>query len=226
MRLHVTCAALAAALATFVPGSAAAQEVEIAYNVSVTSDYVYRGFSQTDESPAVQGGVDLTAGSWYAGVWASNVDFGDGTDAEIDFYGGFRNELEGFDIDLGVIVYTYVDAPNGADYNFVELAASASRAIGPVTAGLAFNYSPDFFGADSEAFYTEANVAFEVAPSWTVSGAVGKQVLDVTADYTTWNAGVTWAFTETLGLDVRYHDTDVDGPLSDGRVVASLTAAF
>ena len=59
-----------------------------------------------------------------------------------------------------------------------------------------------------------------------MSGAVGKQVLDINADYTTWNAGVAWAFTENLVADVRYHDTDVDGPLSDDRIVGTLKVLF
>ena len=226
MRLQVSCAALAAALATFAAGSASAQDVDIAFNAAVTSDYVFRGYSQTDEDPALQAGVDLTFGSWYAGAWASNVDFGDDTDAEIDLYGGIRTEAGGFALDFGVVGYGYVNEPSAADYNYVELKAAASRAIGPVTAGVAFYYSPDFFGADGEAFYTEANAAFSPAPGWTVSGAVGKQVLDINADYTTWNAGVAWAFTENLVADVRYHDTDVDGPLSDDRIVGTLKVLF
>ena len=226
MKLHASCAALAAALATFAAGSASAQDVDIAFNAAVTSDYVFRGFSQTDQDPAFQAGVDLTYGGWYAGLWGSNVDFGDDTDAEVDLYGGYRTEAGGFAFDFGVVGYGYLNEPSGADYNYVELKATASRAIGPVTAGVAFYYSPDFFGADDEAFYAEANAAFEVADGWTVSGAVGKQTLDVGSDYTTWNAGVAWAFTDNLAIDVRYHDTDVDGPLSDDRIVGTLKAAF
>ena len=64
------------------PASAQADTaVDVAFNVGVFSDYVYRGYSQTNEDPAIQGGMDLTAGNFYAGVWASNVDFGDDTDA-------------------------------------------------------------------------------------------------------------------------------------------------
>lgn len=229
MKLQASCAAAAAAafLALGAAGSASAQDWDVAFNVGVTSDYVFRGASQSDENVAFQGGVDASYGGLYVGAWASTVDFGDDTDAEVDLYGGYRTEAGGFALDFGVVGYGYVNEPSSADYNYVELKAAASRAIGPLTAGLALYYSPDFFGADDEAFYTEANAAFTPAEGWTVSGAVGKQVLDVTPDYTTWNVGVAWAFTDNLALDVRYHDTDVDNaPLYDGRVNATLKAVF
>src|SRR4249920_2682727 len=44
-------------------------------NVALTTEYVFRGFSQTAQGPAVQGGYDLTCGIFYAGVWASSLDF-------------------------------------------------------------------------------------------------------------------------------------------------------
>ena len=225
MRTAFACAAVAAAL--LAASSASAQDgTQVAWNVGVGSDYVFRGFSQTDEEPALQAGVDLTAGSFYAGAWASNVDFGDDTEAEVDLYGGFRTEAAGFAFDIGAVAYLYVEAPDGADYDYVELKAAASRAIGPVTAGAVVYYSPDFFGLDEEATYVEGNVAFTPADRWTVSAAVGYQALDVNDDYTTWNAGVAFALTDNLAVDVRYYDTDVDGPLSDDRFVGGLKVTF
>jgi uncharacterized protein (TIGR02001 family) len=224
-------AAAAAALATGLIGLAApasAQNtVDVAWNVGAVSDYVFRGFSQTGEDPAIQGGVDLTSGSFYAGAWASNVDFGDDTDAEVDVYGGYRTEAGGFALDFGVIGYLYVGEPDGADYNYAEFKAAASRAVGPATFGAAVYYSPDFFGIDDEATYAEVNAAFSPADKWTISGAVGKQWLNVTDDYTTWNAGVGYALTDKVGIDVRYYDTDVDGvPGAEDRIVGAIKLAF
>lgn len=219
-------AAAAAAAALLAAGSASAQDTSVAYNIGVVSDYVFRGFSQTDEDVAIQGGVDATIGSFYVGGWASNVDFGDDTDAEIDAYGGFRTEAGGFALDLGVVGYFYANAPDGADYDYVEFKGAASRAVGPVTLGAAVYYSPDFFGLDETATYAEANAAITPADKWTVSGAYGKQWLDVNDDYTTWNVGVAFAFTDHVAVDVRYHDTDIDSTLSEGRVVGALKFLF
>ena len=225
MRTAFACAAAVAVLLT--AGAASAQDApEVAWNLGVTSDYVFRGYSQTSEDPAIFGGVDVTAGSFYAGAWASNVDFGDDTDAEVDIYGGYRTEVSGFAVDVGVVGYLYVSQPAGADYDYAEFKAAASRAFGPVTLGAAVYWSPDFFGADEEATYVEANAAFSPAAKWTVSGAVGHQALDVNADYATWNAGVAYAVSDNVVVDVRYHDTDVTGPLSDDRVVGALKFIF
>ena len=66
--------ALVALLAT--AGTAMA-EGEWSGNVAMTSDYTWRGVSQSNEDPAIQGGFDYANGLFYAGTWASNVDFGD-----------------------------------------------------------------------------------------------------------------------------------------------------
>jgi uncharacterized protein (TIGR02001 family) len=223
---------IAALIVIGVAGQARAQEVvgpRVSWNVALTSDYVFRGVSQTQENPAISAGVDATFGDFYAGGWASNVDFGDDTDAEVDLYGGWRSELSGWSVDLGGVTYLYTGQPDGADYDYVELKAAATRALGPVTVGGAVYWSPDFFGAsEDEATYVEANAAFTQADRWTVSGAVGRQWVSSDLDYTTWNLGAAFALTDHLTVDLRYHDTDQHdfGEAYGARAVASLKAAF
>ncbi len=199
-------------------------------NVAVASDYVFRGVSQTEEDAAISAGVDLTNGAVYAGAWASNVSFAgdDDTGIETDLYAGVRPQFAGFDWDFGGVGYLY-DEPGALDYDYVELKAAASRAIGPATVGAALYWSPDFFGAaEDEATYVEANAAFSPADRWTVSGAVGRQFVSSDLDYTTWNLGAAFALTDALAIDVRYHDTDEHdlGDAYGGRAVASLKATF
>lgn len=228
LKLHTALAALVLA----VPGVAIAQTApDWAFNAAVGSDYVFRGVSQTEEDPAISAGVDLTTGSFYAGAWASNVSFvgDDDTNAEVDLYGGYRTETAGWNLDLGVVGYLYANQPSGADYDYLELKAAASRAVGPATVGAAVYWSPDFFGAaEDEATYVEANAAFSPAAKWTVSGALGRQFVSSDFDYTTWNVGAAYALTDTLALDVRYHDTDEHdfGEVYGARAVASLKAVF
>lgn len=225
MRSAFACVAAAAALLT--AGAASAQSApEVAWNIGAVSDYVFRGYTQSNENPAIQGGVDANFGSFYVGAWASSVDFGDDTDTEVDIYGGYRGEAGGFAFDVGAVGYGYAGEPDGADYDYVELKAAASRAVGPATFGGAFYWSPDFFGLDKEAAYLEGNVAFTPADKWTVTGAVGYQWLNVNDNYTSWNLGVGYALTEHVAIDVRYHDADVDGPLSDARAVAGIKFLF
>lgn len=221
------------------PAEAAVPEPEtpgwdVAFNVGVASDYVFRGVSQTDEGLQVFGGVDVTYDSFYAGVWASNVDFspfGDTeTDAEIDIYAGIKPEAAGWVFDFAGIYYTYIDQPSGFnELNYFEVKAAASRAIGPGTIGAAAYYSPEFTGEVGDAIYYEVNGGYTINDRLTVSGALGRQAFgDIEADYTTWNVGGTFALTPNLGLDVRYHDTDEHdfGDIYESRVVASLKAVF
>ena len=79
----------------------------------------------------------------------------------------------GVDVTQGLF---YAGQPDGADYDYVELKAATSRAVGPATLGAAIYYSPDFFGAsEDEATYAEINGAISPADKWTISAAVGRQ---------------------------------------------------
>lgn len=227
--------ALCAAVASLtMAGAAAAQDdassLAVSYNVGVTSDYVFRGFTQSMEDPAVFGGVDLTSGIFYAGAWASSVKFGDETDAEVDLYAGVTPTLGPVSANFGVIYYGYVNAPSGSDYDYVELKAAGSIPVGPATLGLAAYYSPEFFGETGEAWYTEVNGAYSPTEKISLSGAFGHQDVELADDYNTWNLGATFAVTDVFSIDARYHDTDIDDAICedvcDSRGVITLKAAF
>ncbi len=223
--------ALCAATASlFMAGAAVAQDAPtVTFNIGATSDYVFRGVSQTDESPAIQAGVDVSSGIVYGGLWASNVDFYDSTDAEIDAYAGVKPTIGALSLDLGVIYYGYVNAPNTADYDYWEFKVAGSVPAGPVTLGAAAYLSPDFFGGLGDALYYEANASFSPADKWTVTGAVGKQTFNDFSflDYTTYNVGVSYAFTDKITGDLRFHDSDLGcGSICDSRVVVSLKATL
>ena len=94
---------------------------EISANVSLTSNYVWRGVTQTGDEVAVQGGFDYANDSgFYAGVWGSNVSFNWETDLEaggneLDIYAGFSNDM----FDVGFIDYRYPG--NDSDLDFTEV---------------------------------------------------------------------------------------------------------
>jgi uncharacterized protein (TIGR02001 family) len=142
-------------------------------NVALTTEYVFRGFSQTKEGPAIQGGYDLTCGIFYAGVWASNLDWGgDGlgnslANIEMDWYLGIKPVTGRITWDLGVIYYSYpnsaklgvngVGAPDRRDYNYVELKVGASTEIWKDgTVGVTVFYSPDYQYEAGSVWTTEA----------------------------------------------------------------------
>lgn len=224
---------LAAVASVAMGGAALAQDSEVfdlSFNLGASTDYVFRGVSQTDENPQIFGGVDATVyGIGYVGAWVSNVDFGPNTsDVEYDLYAGIKPTAGPVTLDLGVVYYGYGNQPNGASYDYVEWKAGASAAVGPATVGGVVFYSDDFFGATGPATYYELNGAVPVAEKITVSGAIGHQEIKGPADYNTWNLGVGYALNDIIGFDLRYHDTDEHsfGNIYDSRVVLSLKASF
>jgi uncharacterized protein (TIGR02001 family) len=119
-------------------------------SVALSSDYMWRGSSQTDNEPAISGSLDYGhASGIYAGVWASNVDFAVGTDAahlEADIYAGFSSEFgdTGIAYDLGAMRYIY-PGTDGADWNEYYAALSYSLF------SLKVSHTEDFGGSDEQA---------------------------------------------------------------------------
>lgn len=215
----------------------------VSFNAAVTNDYLFRGLSQTSGDAAGQGGVDVTAGMFYAGTWVSNVNFGptagdpdNKTKIEYDLYAGVRPVLGPINLDVGVIRYGYTDSPKVAHYDYWEGKILASHAMGPATIGAAFYYSPEFFGKVGNAEYYEVNGAYTLGTKASISGAFGYQNLEKSkagiGSYTTWNLGVGYPVTDHLSVDLRYVDTSHKATrfytktFAGDRIVATLKATF
>ena len=231
--IAAVCGGLALSVAVGATAASAEEKSDpfkVSFNVGANTDYVFRGISQTDNDPSVFGGIDATIGGiGYAGVWLSNVDFGNGTNAEFDLYGGVKPVLGAVTLDLGAIYYGYAGQPDGSHEDYWEFKAAASVPAGPATLGAAVFYSPEFFGKTGKATYYEANAALPIPNSkFSVSGAVGHQQVEGPADYTTWNTGLGYALNDHIGLDLRYWDTDEHsfGKIFDSRVVIGIKATF
>lgn len=114
----------ATALAVGLLGVVAAAHADVSANVALTSDYVFRGISQTDSTPAIQGGFDYTHKSgFYAGTWGSNVNYNTVAKGglELDLYLGFANTLSsGIGYDVGVINYRYPARTSADSYDVSE----------------------------------------------------------------------------------------------------------
>lgn len=218
MRKLILSALSMAAAAFTAPATIAGEESdwEFSANVALSSDYVWRGISQTDESPAISGGFDVANGSFYAGSWASNVDFGDDASIEIDVYAGFASEFaNGIGWDVGVIYYAYPDST--PDYNFVEIYAGLSYEFeGGVGVGASVAYDPD-----NKNTYVEATAGYSFE-NFSIDGAVGNYSFDAGGDYTQYNLGVTIP-TEWVDLDLRVWDNDAN---NDTSLVATISRSF
>ena len=115
---------------------ASAMAEGLSANIGAVSNYMWRGVTQTQDDPAIQGGIDYGfANGLYVGTWVSNVDFGSSKpNYEIDGYGGYAGEFGDFSYDLSGTYYAYPDADGDAD--FFELGASGTWKV--ITLGLAY----------------------------------------------------------------------------------------
>jgi uncharacterized protein (TIGR02001 family) len=214
---------LALALATAATGTAAA-EGEFSGNVALTTDYTWRGFSQSNGDPAISGGFDYANGIFYAGVWAANVDFDTASDAnlEVDLYGGIASEFSnGVTWDIGVIYYAYPDTEDD-DIDFVELKGALGYSFdGGLSVGGEVYYDPD-----NKNTYVNGSAGFALTENFGIDGSVGNYSFDAGVDYTNWSLGATTS-AAGFGFDVRYWGTDVDNvEVADDRIVLTVSRAM
>jgi len=129
-------AAVAAAVASplaYAQAQAPTPEHTLTGNVTITTDYRFRGLSQTfgegffTPGPAIQGGIDYAhASGLYLGNWNSNISgnqYPNGSSVEMDFYGGWKHSWGDFGLDLGTIYYAY---PGGTKLAGVNAAGSTT----------------------------------------------------------------------------------------------------
>ncbi|MBW8370452.1 MAG: TorF family putative porin [Thiobacillus sp.] len=223
-------------------------------NITLTSDYVFRGVSQSQNGPAIQGGVDYShASGFYVGTWASNVGwveeggFKEDSSMEIDLYGGYRGTAGDFGYDVGVITYYYpgdqIAAANDPDTTEIYLGASWKF----LSAKYSYVVSDQFIGwgtatdpaGDTDgSYYVELNANYGLANGWGLIGHVGYQDVkdNDLVSYTDWKIGVS----KDIGFGVvtlAYSDTDADTAsytvpavtgeqIADGRVFVSFSKTF
>jgi uncharacterized protein (TIGR02001 family) len=120
--------------------------------VTLSSDYDFRGMTQSALEPAVSASLDWSNESgFYLGAWASNVEFGSASDIEVDAIAGFGGQINddtGFDV--GAVYYSYW--PDDDDYNYAEFYAGLSYKALSVKAW----HAPDYFNSGLSASYFEA----------------------------------------------------------------------
>lgn len=188
-------------------------------NLSLTSDYVFRGVSQSNQRPALQGGIELTAaGGAYAGAWASSISWLSdlsttaaplSSSLELDAYGGYRGKLgDAAAFDLGAQYYAYPgDLPPGfnrADtfelYAGVTVAASGQL-------GLGAKYSratTDLFGypGSSGSGYLDLSAQYACGGGWNIAAHAGRQWIAGNAAfaYSDWKLGVTRSFAHATSI--------------------------
>jgi uncharacterized protein (TIGR02001 family) len=190
---------------------------------AVTSDYLFRGISQTRNNWAIQGTLDLEHESgFYIGAFLTNAKFlaspYNDTRRELDLLAGYRLTVAGVKLDLGYIAYLYPgqDKPEGTQLNeFQEVGIKASYTIDPVKLQAAFFYSPNYFGRSGDGYYMEYGADVTLPFGFTAIGRLGYQWIERnprfgTPDYLWWAVGVQREIAFGITAAVGVYSTDID----------------
>lgn len=199
--------ALAASSAILAADAAPASPHTFTGNVTIASEYIYRGIAQTNRDPALQGGFDYAnVNGLYLGTWASNVSWltdpgtkGLSNSLEMDFYGGYKASVGDFSYDVGVLRY-YYPGSYPANYYSPDTTEIYGQ-IGYKWVSLKYSHSTtDLFGwrsptnQDSKGSgYLDLSASYDLGAGWGLAGHVGHQKVKNFSDasYTDWKLGVT-----------------------------------
>ena len=236
MKTTLICGAVTAALFA---GNAAAntfvEDLSLDGSLAVTSDYRFRGISQSNDDVAMQGSINLNHTSgFHAGVWGSSIDFNsvgnDEATLELDYTAGYTFAVSDVAVDVGYIYYTYPNDGSNDNNDYGEVYAAA--AWKGVEAGV--NWTDDGYAKSGKATYVFAGYSHQFGIV-TVGAQVGETFLDTATfangDDKYFNFEVSAAVTllEKLDVEVAYVGTDLSkndiGGLNwaENAVVATAT---
>lgn len=246
---------LAAIVGTFAaPAAVMAEEAAeassphtITYNIGLTSNYIFRGTSQSGDRPAIQGGMDYShASGFYAGTWASSISWLTDTGAdgyggeraynsssmELDIYAGYTAEIgeTGITYDVGVNQYIYPGRRNSVSgtYNADTTEIYGGLAYKWVSARYNWSPSKSAFGFQGRgASYIDLTLDIPFGDSgYSAIAHVGRQEFGNGPneyDYTDWKLGLSKAWDNGIVAGGYYTDTDADrsaftyGPVFSGK---------
>jgi len=164
--------ALTLAMGLMISGAANAA---LEANIGATSNYLWRGVTQSSDDGAISGGLDYSHDSGlYAGTWVSSLG---GTGSEVDYYAGFSGESESVGYDLGYIYYQYDDASLS---DFAEVYGSVT--MSGVTAGIASEVYTQG-GTDLDQTYYSLSSDFELTDGFGLTATAGRYNRDGSDDY-------------------------------------------
>ncbi len=194
-------------------------------NVALTTDYVFRGVSQTDSAPAIQGGFDFNHKSgFYAGVWGSNVDDTVGAAGlEVDLYLGFGGDLgsTGMSYDVGAINYRYPGGKSGSSSDVSEVYFG----IGYKMFSAKYYMGVGSFKDD----YVEVGASFDVGNGVSAGIHVGRTRKNAGSDGTDWKLSVSKEI-GGFGVELAYTDTSFSSSVCtntcDGRLVLTVSKSM
>ena len=196
---------------------------EVSGNVTLGSDYIYRGISQTAGQSAISGGFDYEDESgFYVGTWASSIGFDESI--EIDVYAGYGGALtESVDYDIGFLHYDY---PGASGDDFDELYLNLS--FGALSGGIA--YSNDFFAGSGKAFYYSVGYDFELSNDWSLGVAAhlsdfDKELFGTEDSYADYGISISRSW-QGVDISLTWTDTNLSNAECFGSDDCDSTVTF
>jgi uncharacterized protein (TIGR02001 family) len=236
MKKTLICTAVAAALSA---GTAVAgdfvDDLSLDGSLAVTSDYRFRGISQSNDDVAMQGSINLNhVSGFHVGVWGSSIDFNsvgnDDATLELDYTAGYRFAVSDVAVDVGYIYYTYPNDGSNDNNDYGEVYAAAGWK--GLEAGV--NWTDDGYGKSGSATYVFGGYSHEFGIV-TLGAEVGETFLDKATfangddKYFNFEVSATITVLEKLDVQVAYVGTDLSkndiGGLdwAENAVVATAT---
>lgn len=196
MKFSKTLIASSILAASSITVTAVQAESALTGNFAASSNYIWRGKTQTNDQAAVSGGVDYDFGYGItAGAWVSNVDFGsdtaNDTGTELDIYASWAKSFGSVDLEIGAINYQY---PSQENIDFTEVFASVgfapSETVG-LSLGINNTINTDAGGQDDD-MYISASADFAINKDMSLSVTYGDYDYDnpATEDYSHWNVSL------------------------------------
>jgi|TARA_B110000879_G_scaffold206184_1_gene287753 uncharacterized protein (TIGR02001 family) len=212
MNKTLICGAVTAALFA---GTAVAGDLSLDGSLAVTSDYRFRGISQSNNDVALQGSINLNhVSGLHAGVWGSSIDFNkvevEDATLELDYTAGYAFSVSDVAVDVGYIYYTYPNDGSNDNNDYGEIYAAADWK----GANIGVNWTDDGYAKSGKATYVFAGYSYDFGPV-TVGAQVGETFLDTATfangddKYFNFEVSATVTLLEKLDVEVAYIGTDL-----------------
>lgn len=197
-----------------------------AFNMTAGTDNRSKDASKSQGEPFVAVSADWegAGGLAYAGGGFETID-ASGSGVQAEAFVGIQPKVAGFQLDLSVTRQWRLEADPGTDADNWELTANVSRKIGRASGRLQLQTSPDGAGGTGRWTWIEGRLGWTFSDTLKGTVAVGRREQQDSIDYTGWNAGMTWAVTDKVALDLRWYDTNADPGASEEQYGSALVAA-
>ena len=209
---------------------------EFAGYLTLTTDYVKRGVTQSDGNPAFHLGADIRFESgFFLGAWGSTLDIENGPsrqrDLEVNYYAGHVFDVSNaWQVSLSTVAYVYPGQTGNVDYDYQEYSLGGNF---DDRVWLEFSYSPDLYNTGLSSTNIDLFAEWPINGAWTLGGGAGYyDTSNLTGSaYRYWQLGVTGSL-KWADIDLRFHDTDKWVPIistpdsAKSRFVLSIRFPF